>query len=173
MKAWLLAALVLLPTVAALDAFPTETRLGATEARFLVRLPDGGALRVSSDGAVEIALVAPGEEPFAFVPVNASFPVDAASVWHGLPGVVQIVARRADPAQAVTLDVDDGAGGVTLEWPAERALESTATPAAEPGIAAARWVPAPGALALAGVLVVATTVASAWQHSRSGRAKGK
>ncbi|GEM_PF-4539856 len=133
--AWL-ALLLALPAAAALDAFPAESRLGATEARFLVRLPDGGALRVRADAPVDVALAPPGGEPEAFAPAPASFTVGTATAWHGLPGAVEIVARRADATRPVTLEADDGAGGVELEWPAQ---------------APARWAPAPGALALVGL----------------------
>ncbi|MEA3201882.1 MAG: hypothetical protein QOE90_3310 [Thermoplasmata archaeon] len=156
MRALLLAALLVAPSALALDAFPTESRLGATEARFLVRLPQGGMLHVEADGAAVQVAVAPAEgEPGAFAAAPATFEVDATSVWHGLPGTVALIARRADPARPVTLDVDDGAGGAQLEWPA------APTPA--------RGVPGPGAAAVVGIVVVATTVAQTWQRSRSRR----
>lgn len=140
MRAACLALLLAMPTAAALDAFPTESRLGANEATFLLRLPEGGSLRVRADSAVEVALAAPGEDPAAFAPAPATFAVDAASVWHGLPGTVELTVRRANATQAVTLEADDGAGGVALEWPAQPPP---------------RRVPAPGALALIGLAATA------------------
>lgn len=119
MKLLALAALLLAaPTAAALDAFPTETRLGATEARFLVRLPQGGDVSVEAHGAVAVALVARGAEAERLLAAPATLTPPAASAWHGLDGVYELVARRDDPREQVTLFVRDGSGsGLALDWP--------------------------------------------------------
>lgn len=120
MKLVALAALLLAaPTAAALDAFPTETRLGATEARFLVRLPHGGDVIVDAEGAVAVALVARGGDAGRLVAAPATLTPPAASAWHGLDGVYELVARRDDPREEVTLFVRDGSdSGLVLDWPA-------------------------------------------------------
>jgi hypothetical protein len=125
-----LAAVALLwaPTAIALDAFPGHETFGATEARLLVRLPHGGALRVATDPPLEVALVTPGETPERWerAPVDATVTAGRPeSSWHGLPGTVEVVLRRADARQEVRVELEDGGGvGAEYVWP------STAAPLA-------------------------------------------
>lgn len=106
--------LLLLPTAAALDAMPEPT-LGLLDASLVVRA--SGEVRVAADAPVEAAL---GDAPFAPAPVALPLPPDAA--WHGLPGAVEVRLRRADASRAVRVELDDGATGVVVEWPAARAV---------------------------------------------------
>lgn len=133
---WLLA----IPGATALDAFPGHETWGANEARVLLRLPDGGTLRVSADAPVRVALVEPGTNADVYERAPASFLVRAKAVedsWHGLPGVVELVVRRDDPGRAVRVEVVDGADeGAVYEW---AALE--------------RDTPGPGPLAVAAAVV--------------------
>lgn len=93
----LLALALLVPTAAALDAFPSETHWGAREATFVVRSP--GPVSVRASPGVVVANVT--------------------TTWHGLPGATQMRATRPD-GQAATIELLDAAGtGVALEWPAE------------------------------------------------------
>lgn len=118
----LLAAPTLLPGAAALDGFPGYESFGRDEARILVRLPQGGTLRVEADARVEVAVVQPGAAPADWTAAPASFPValDAPEAsWHGLPGTVEVVLRRADARQEVRVTLDDGTGaGLEHTWPA-------------------------------------------------------
>lgn len=139
----LLAFALLAPGASALDAFPAGTRLGELEARFLLRLPEGGALAVESSAPVRVALVTPGAETGGLVPAPATLAALADSRWRGLEGMHELVVVRSDARTAVALLVSDGSqAGLALDWPA----------------APAKPVPAPGApfavaaLALAGAL---------------------
>lgn len=119
MRLALLAVMLLAPTAAALDAFPTETKLGATEARFLVRLPQGGHVTVEANASVRVALVAPGAAAPALSPAPATLAPPRAPEWHGLGGVYELVVQRDDPRQDVGLLVEDGTtSGLALDWPA-------------------------------------------------------
>ena len=143
MRLALVAALLLAPTAAALDALPTHVKLGDTEARFLLRQPRGGVVEVEGDGEALVAVSEPEGLPGAFARVPASFTVEARPPersWHGLTGTFELVARRAEPTQDVRLRVRDAAGGGTeFEWPA----------APERDVPAGAWV------ALAALVVVA------------------
>ncbi|HWH08896.1 MAG TPA: hypothetical protein VNX21_06830 [Candidatus Thermoplasmatota archaeon] len=108
----LLAALLLLPTAAALDALPAT--LGALEGSVVVRAR--GVVRVAADAPVEAALA----HAFAPAPVDLAVPDDAA--WRGLPGAVEVRLRRADATRPLRVELDDGATGVVVEWPAARAV---------------------------------------------------
>lgn len=131
MRLALLLATLLVPTAAALDALPTHVTLGESEARFLLRLPRGGVLRVEATGGAVVAVGEPGGLPGAFAQTPASFAVDARrpeESWHGLTGTFDLVARRPDPAQDVRVSVRDGSGaGTEFEWPAvERSVPAGA-----------------------------------------------
>ena len=123
MRALLLLALAaLVPGAHALDAFPQEDRVGRTEARFLVRVQGDAPLRVEADGPVRVQLARPGEapDPDAFHAAPADLRAPPGASWHGLPGVVELVARRDDPGQGVLLTAWQDGSGVALEWAAER-----------------------------------------------------
>lgn len=135
MRVALLALVLLAPGALALDAFPDESSLAATEASFLVRVPRGGALHVEADPPVALRVGNATAEGALDVAV------DEDATWHGLSGVVRIDARRADPAQAVRLVARDAAGGYEFEWPAQPP--------------APRWLPGAPPLALVGLAAVA------------------
>lgn len=101
------------PSALALDVLPEATRLGAHEGLVIVRA--SGTLRVEADAAVEVA-VAQGD----FVPAPAALDVAGAPAWHGLQGAVEVRLRREDASREARIEMDDGATGVILEWPAKR-----------------------------------------------------
>lgn len=146
MKLLLVAALIAVPGAAALDALPGAARLDATEARVLVRVADGAALRVRASGPVLVALAPPGGAPGAFAPAPVELPVGAADAWRGLPGAVEVVLRRSDPGRAVQVELDDGDSGVLIDWPAGP-VRGVPLPSLGPALAlgvGARLLPARG-----------------------------
>lgn len=127
MRLVLLALLLLAPSAGALAALEESPRLGALEARVLVRAQ--GALRVVADGPLAAATTPPGGEADAFVGTPATL-LARAGEWRGLAGVTDIVLRRASPAEARVVDVADATGaGLTFTWPAM----GREVPAAGPG----------------------------------------
>lgn len=118
LAAALLPLLVLPPAAAALDAFPGQDRTGATEARFLVRVHGHEPVRVEADAPVRVALARQGDAPDAFASAPADLRAPPGASWHGLSGVVELVAQRDDPARAVLLTAWQGDGGVAIEWAA-------------------------------------------------------
>lgn len=103
---------LLAPTASALDALPDAARLGPSEGVVVVR--SEGAIRVQADAPLEVAL-----EGDAFVAAPASLDPAGRPRWRGLEGAVELRFRRADPHQEVRVELDDGATGVVIEWPAE------------------------------------------------------
>lgn len=99
------------PSAAALDLLPDATELGAREALVIVRA--AGTIRVAADRDVEAA-VADG----AFVRAPATLDAAGAPAWHGLRGAVEVRLRREDASREARIELDDGATGVVLEWPA-------------------------------------------------------
>lgn len=134
------------PSALALDTFPAHESWGEHEARLLLRLPEGGALRVVASAGARVAAVDPGAVPEAFSSTPARFVVEAASPsrsWHGLPGVVELVVVRDDPGEPVTIEVHDEAGaGALYEWPAasRRDVPSGAPLAVGAGLVAASFM---------------------------------
>ena len=118
----LLALLLLAPGAAALDAFPQEDQVGPGEARFLVRVQGDAPLRVESEGAARVQLARPGEapDPEGFLPTPADLRAPPGASWHGLSGVVELVARRDDPSQEVLLTAWQDGSGVAIEWASYR-----------------------------------------------------
>lgn len=115
----ILALVLLAPTAAAMDLLPSEIRLGATEARILVRSGEG-AVRVDSTPSILAAPAAPEGDPGEFAPTPRV--LDATATWRGLEGILVVVLRRADPAEVVDVTIQDGTNtGVSLEWPAQTA----------------------------------------------------
>lgn len=118
-----LLALALLVGIAApataLDAFPSAFVLGEHEARLLVRLPEGGVLRVATDAPARVGLAPVGGAPLRLEPAPAQLPVAADARWHGLGGAVEVVIVREDAARAATVEIEDEAGqGIVVDWPA-------------------------------------------------------
>lgn len=142
MRAALLALLLLAPGALALDAFPDESRVGATEATFLVRVPRGGTLRLEADAPLDATIAGVTRA----LPADFAIPED--QTWHGLSGVAAIHATRADPRREARLVARDEAGGYEFDWPAQ-----------EPRTLA-RWVPSAGALGVLGIVAVAALICS-------------
>lgn len=118
MRAAILLALVLAPSAAAMDVLPTEIRLGAEEARILVRSADG-SVRVDAEPSILAAPSAPEGDPGAFAPTPRV--LEANATWHGLERILVVVLRRGDPSVAVEVTIEDASRtGISLEWPAER-----------------------------------------------------
>jgi len=149
MRAALLALLLLAPGALALDAFPGEGHVGATQADFLVRLPRGGTLHLDADAPVDVTVDGKTRA------LPADFAVTEDQTWHGLSGVVAIHATRVDPGREVHLTARDEAGGYEFAWPAAAPEEST-------GILP-RWVPGAGPLAMLGIVA---TLAFIRSHKR-------
>lgn len=147
MRALLLLALAL-PTAAALDSFPAESQLGATEARFLLRVQDDGPVMLTADAPGALAaLVAPGDEPAQWARLPATL-TPSVGEWHGLQGVTELRLRRENASQALVLSASDGSGaGVLLEWPAAEALATQGARHETPDAGAAAALMAVGALA--------------------------
>lgn len=156
--ALVLAATALAHPARGLAALPGETRLGDAEARYLLRVHEGALVRVEAGPGVLVALVPPGapapEAAFAAAPAELRAPEGE---WHGLVGVVELVARRADPAQDVLLLASEGGSGVMFEWQA--AAEAPVAP---------RDVPLPAWLVMA-ALVLAQSGRRSWRMRRSLR----
>lgn len=112
------ALLALFPPAAALDALPSEDRIGPIEARFLVRVHGPEPVHVEADTPVRIALARHGETPDALVDAPADLRAPPGSSWHGLPGVVELVVTREDPSRPVVLTAWQDDGGVAIEWAA-------------------------------------------------------
>jgi hypothetical protein len=106
------------PAAAALDALPSEDRIGPTEARFLVRVRSPGPVHVEADAPVRIALARHGETPDALVAAPADLRAPPGASWHGLPGVVELVVERDDPSRPVIITAWQDDGGVAIEWAA-------------------------------------------------------
>lgn len=116
--ALLLLALLAAPCAAALDALPSEDRLGATEARVLLRVHGAGPVHVEADAPVRVALARHGEEPDGFVDAPADLQPPPGASWHGLAGVVELVVARDDPARPVVVTAWQDDGGVAVDWAA-------------------------------------------------------
>lgn len=153
-------------TSLALAALPGGTHEGEREVRYLLRVHEGALVRVEADAGVVVALVPPGAVPdeAAFVAAPAELRAPEGE-WHGLPDVVELVARRADPAQAVLLQASEGGSGVAFEWQA--AMRAPVPPREAPLPA---WlVVAALAVAAPGALVVAQAGRRSWRMRRSLR----
>jgi len=145
-------ALAFVPSALALDSFPQESKWGADDATTLVRLPEGGKLRVEADEPVDVAFAEPGEPAGPARPAPEEFDVSprpSTESWHGLPGTIELVLHRADPSRNVELFVEDDQGGAVLEWPA-RPPPSPSWSHALPGAGLAPTLGALGVAAAAG-----------------------
>jgi hypothetical protein len=124
---WLLLALLAAPTAAALDALPAT--LGPREGSVVVRAQ--GPIRVAADAPLEVAV----NGSFVAAPADLAPPPGAS--WHGIPGAVEVRLRRPDAQRAVRVELDDGATGVVVEWPAARVVPgASAASLAGAGLAA-------------------------------------
>lgn len=142
----LLALVLAAPGALALDVFPGEERWGERDARLLVRMPAGGALRVLAEPPVEVAVVAPGAVPTGWNATPAEYNVTARrgeAAWHGLPGTVEVLLRRDASAGEVRVTLMEGDEGTGAEY-----VWAPAPPA--------KRTPAPLVLAMGGLLVGAT-----------------
>lgn len=141
--------LVIVPSAHALDAFPSESQFGATDARILVRLPAGGHLRVETEPPVWVALATTPGGPSG-ERVRAPFDADvspqrAEDSWHGLAGTVEVTLHRDDPQQAIEIVAHDEHGGAVFDWPAGP-LPARPRGIDAPGILGALGIVATGAL---------------------------
>lgn len=120
------------PSALALDYLPTHATWGATEATLIVRLPQGGTLRVLAEGA-DAAISPPGETPTEWRASPATFDVEAAppeASWHGLSGTVAVHLRRADASRTIEVELRDASGGTQLAWDAQPDDAARKTPGA-------------------------------------------
>lgn len=104
----LLVALAAAPTAAALDALPDAARLGAEEARVVVR--SSGPIHVRADAPIRVAA---GDD--APVPAPAVLAPTRGPGWHGLDGAVELRLLRDDPSREVHVELDDGVTGVLVD----------------------------------------------------------
>lgn len=115
MRLLLLLALML-PSAAALDALPDESRFAAHEARLVIRVNEGAVLHVTTDSPALASL--DGEN---WAPTPSVLQVPPGRTWHGLPRTMELHLRRGDPAQETRIDIDDGGQtGATFAWPPVR-----------------------------------------------------
>ena len=109
-------AVALAPRAAALDVLPSESRLGDTEARILVRAA-GGEVTVRAEPPVLAGVE--GSDDRAPTPRT----LRATGNWRGMEGIVIVELERADASVPVEIVLEDGAGGAGraagawIEWP--------------------------------------------------------